>query len=97
MFKTFKYRIKDSNFSLRNSLKEMGCAVNRIWNNANETQQLAISSEHKWPSSFDLNNDTAGWGKHLNIHSDTVQETNQQYIKSRTQFKKTVSTLEIQF
>ena len=88
MFKTFKYRIKDSNSSLRNSLKEMGCAVNRIWNNANETQQLAISSEHKWPSSFDLNNDTAGWGKHLNIHSDTVQETNQQYIKSRTQFKK---------
>jgi IS605 OrfB family transposase len=88
MYSTFKYRIKDSNSSLRNSLKEMGFAVNRIWNNANETQQLALASGEKWPSAFDLDKDTSGWCKPLGIHSTTVQEVNKQYGKSRTQFKK---------
>ena len=89
MYKTFKYRIKDSNQNLHNTIMEMGFAVNRIWNNANESQIRALRTEGaKWPSAFDLSNDTSGWCKPLSLHSTTVQETNQQYTKSRVQFKK---------
>jgi IS605 OrfB family transposase len=88
MYKTFKYRIKDSNSSLVSTLTEMGFAVNRVWNNANETQQKALALKSKYPSSFDLNNETAGWGKPLGIYSDTVQEVNQEYCTRLYQFKK---------
>ena len=88
MFKTFKYRIKDSNAKLRETFLEMGFAVNRIWNNANELQKRALGTEEKWPSEFDLNNGTSGWSKPLRLHSTTVQSVNNEYVTRRTQFKK---------
>jgi IS605 OrfB family transposase len=89
MFKAFRYRIKDSNESLRERFKEMGYAVNRIWNNANQTQIEALHTEGiSWPSHFDLNKATTGWGGYLKLHSTTVQSVNSEYCIRRKQFKK---------
>ena len=88
MFKTFKYRIKDSNLKLRESLLDMGFAVNRIWNNANELQKKALVDNTLWPSGFDLNNKTSGWCKPLKLHSIIVQAVNEEYALRRKQFKK---------
>jgi hypothetical protein len=76
MYKTFKYRIKDSNLLLRNTFSEMGFAVNRIWNNANEEQQKALAIGGKWLSGFDLCKCTAGWCKPLNILLNRTLVTN---------------------
>ena len=88
MYKTFQYRIKDSNNKLRENLLDEGHAVNRIWNNANELQKKALVEESNWPSSFDLDKETSGWCKPLALHSTTVQSVNNEYTTRRKQFKK---------
>jgi len=82
-YKTFRYRIKDSNDLLKKTFQEMSASVNYVWNFCNETQQVALNRGHRWPSRYDLNHLTSGSGKSLGISSTTVQSVCEEYTKRR--------------
>jgi len=86
MYRTFRYRIKDSNS--RAKLAKMASAVNYVWNYCNETSSYAIYRDYRFLSGFDLNNLTAGSSKELGISSTTIQEICSEYATRRKQFKK---------
>jgi len=86
MIKTFRYRIKDSTNGAK--LDEMARAVNFVWNFCNETQEHALRWNLRWPTYQDLCKLTAGSGKELGLHSQTVQAACEQYAIRRQQFKK---------
>lgn len=86
MVKTFRYRIKDATDGAK--LDRMARAVNVVWNFCNATQQHALRWNRRWPTGFDLQKLTAGSGKELGLHSQTVQAVCEQYAIRRQQFKK---------
>lgn len=86
MIKTFRYRIKDATDGAK--LDQLARAVNFVWNFCNETQEHALRWNRRWPTGFDLNQLTAGSGKELGLHSQTVQAVCEQYATRRQQFKK---------
>lgn len=86
MIKTFRYRIKDA--TCTDALERLGRSVNVVWNFCNETQQHALRWNQRWPSGFDLNKLTAGSGKELGLHSQTVQAVCEQYAVRCQQFRK---------
>ena len=86
MIKTFRYRIKDATGGAK--LDKMARSVNFVWNFCNETQEHALRWGQRWPTGFDLNKLTAGTGKELGLHSQTVQAVCEQYADRRKQFKK---------
>lgn len=86
MIKTFRYRIKDATDGAK--LDKLARAVNFVWNFCNETQEHALRWNQRWPTRFDLNKLTAGSGKELGLHSQTVQAVCEQYAIRRQQFKK---------
>lgn len=86
MIKTFRYRIKDATDGAK--LDKLARSVNFVWNFCNETQEHALCWGMRWPTGFDLNKLTAGSGKELGLHSQTVQAVCEQYAVRRQQFKK---------
>ena len=86
MFRTYQYRIKDTNAKKR--LEKMASAVNYVWNYCKETSSSALIHNKPFPSEFDLNNLTVGVSKELGIASTTVQEICKEYATRRKQFKK---------
>ena len=81
MVLTYRYRIKDAT-SARHLVQQTR-AVNRVWNYCGEIQEAARRHNRRWPSAFDLINLTAGSGKLLGLHSDTVQAVCKQFVVSR--------------
>lgn len=88
MYKTFSYRIKDSSPFLRKALSKMAGAVNFVWNFCNETQQIALARNRKWPTGFDLCYLTTGSSEELKINSSTIQSVCREYCTKRDQNKK---------
>lgn len=86
MVKTFRYRIKDATDGAR--LNKLARSVNVVWNFCNATQEHALRWGYRWPTGFDLNKLTAGSGKELGLHSQTVQAVCEQYADRRQQCKK---------
>lgn len=83
---TYRFRLKDS--SCRNRLCKLGFGVHDIWNYANERNAYQWSFRRKLLSAFDLHKLTAGVGKELGLHSQTVQAVVDEYAKCGKQFKR---------
>ena len=83
---TIRFRLKDS--ASRNRLRALGWACNDVWNYANETTAYQWALRRKILSAFDLNKLTAGVGKELGVHSQTVQAVCEEYAKCGKQFKR---------
>jgi IS605 OrfB family transposase len=83
---TFRYRIKDSTH--RTHLLRLAHAVNYVWNFCNETALLVWRREKRFVSAFELINLTAGAGHDLGLHTDTLSEICQEYVRRRKQAKK---------
>lgn len=83
---TFRYRIKDSTSGKH--LQQMAWACNRVWNFANETSLLVWRREKRFISAFELINLCAGAGHELGLHTDTISEICNEYVKKRRQFHK---------
>ena len=86
MLKTFQYRIKESTRSKH--LNRAARAVDFVWGFCNDTQKSALKWGKKWPSGFDLSNLTAGSGKALGLHSQTVQAICETYAARRQERKR---------
>ena len=83
---TFRYRIKDS--TARTYLLRLAHAVNYVFNFCNETALLVWRREHRFVSAFELINLTAGAGHDLGLHTDTLSEICQEYVRKRKYCKK---------
>jgi IS605 OrfB family transposase len=82
---TYKYRIKDE--TRRKILCRMAGSVNFVWNYCNATSRQAWKRDSRWLSQYDMQNLTAGCGKDLNLHSQTVQGVCEEHAARRKQFK----------
>jgi IS605 OrfB family transposase len=78
---TFKYRIKDATTGTH--LQRMAWAVNTVWNFCNEVSLLAWRREKRFLSAFELVNLTAGAGHALGLHTDTLSEICQAYVRKK--------------
>jgi putative transposase len=83
---TYRYRVKDA--TTGKCLQRMAWAVNRVWNYCNETSLLVWRREKRFISAFELINLCAGAGHDLGLHTDTISEICNEYVKKRKQFKK---------
>jgi IS605 OrfB family transposase len=83
---TFHYRLKDSTH--RPHLLRLAHATNYVWNFCNETALLVWRREKRFISAFELINLTAGAGHELGLHTDTLSEICQEYVRKRKQAKK---------
>ena len=83
---TYRYRIKDATSGKH--LKHMAWAVNYVWNYCNEISLLAWRREKRFLSAFDLINLTAGAGHDLGLHTDTLSEVCQEYVRRKKTAKK---------
>jgi putative transposase len=81
---TYRYRVKDS--TTGKHLQQMAWAVNRVWNYCNETSLLVWRREKRFVSAFELINLCAGAGYELGLHTDTISEVCNEYVKKRRQF-----------
>lgn len=86
MIRTYSFRVKDSNSG--KVLKKLSESVNLVWNFCNESQRHAVKWNLRFPTGFDLNKLTAGVGKALGLHSQTVQAVCEEYATRRKQCKK---------
>jgi putative transposase len=84
---TYKFRLKDGG-SKRKQLIRWACAVNQVWNYANEASFQTLKKYSKWLSKTDLEKLTAGSGKELGLNSQVVQQICKEYVQRRVQFKK---------
>ena len=86
--RVLRVRIKDRHAAW---LSELAREVNTVWNYCNELQQRVFERERKFLSGFDfwpyLKGCTRGECA-LNLPSQTVQETAEQYARSRKQHRK---------
>lgn len=83
---TYRYRIKDA--TTGKHLQQMAWACNRVWNFCNETSLLVWRREKRFISAFELINLCAGAGHDLGLHTDTLSEICNEYVKKRRQFRK---------
>lgn len=83
---TYRFRLKDSSCRVR--LRKLGWACNDVFNYCNERNAYQWSFRRKLLSAFDLNKLTAGVGKELGLHSQTVQAVCEEYAKCGKQFKR---------
>lgn len=83
---TYRYRVKDA--TTEKHLQRMAWAVNRVWNFCNETSLLVWRREKRFVSAFELINLCAGAGHELGLHTDTLSEICNEYVKKRRQFHK---------
>lgn len=83
---TYRYRIKDA--TTGKHLECMAWAVNRVWNFCNETSLHVWRKKKRFVSAFELINLCAGAGHELGLHTDTISEICNEYVKKRKQFHK---------
>jgi putative transposase len=83
---TLQYRIKDE--TTGKHLEKMGYSVNFVWNFCNQSNMERWSKFRKTFSNYDLHKLTAGCGKDLGLHSQTLQAVCDEYAKAGKQFKK---------
>ena len=83
---TYRYRIKDA--TTGKHLQRMAWSCNRVWNFCNETSLLVWRREKRFVSAFELINLCAGTGHELGLHTDTLSEICNEYVKKRRQFHK---------
>lgn len=83
---TYRYRVKDS--TSRTYLTRMAWAVHTVWNFCNEVSLLAWRREKRFVSTFELINLTAGAGHDLGLHTDTLSEVCQEYVRRKKTAKK---------
>ena len=83
---TFRFRLKDS--ASRTRLRKLGWACNDVWNYCNERTAYQWAFRRTIFSAFDLHKLTAGVGRELGIHSQTVQAVVDEYAKCGKQFKR---------
>lgn len=87
MIKTLKVRIKDKHAPI---LNEMARSVNFVFNYVNDLSSRIIKEKRHFPNYYELEKYTAGSGKLLNLHSQTVQCIVKEYVQRRIQFKKRI-------
>lgn len=83
---TYQYRIKDSVSGKR--LTQLGYSVNYTWNYCNQVNTERWTKFRKTFSNYDLHKLTAGCGKELGLHSQTIQAVCDEYAKCGKQFKR---------
>ena len=85
--KTLHVRLKDKHAVV---LENMAREVNFVWNYVNELCQKHLQRTGKFLSAYDLHQYTAGATKQdmMQIHSQTLQAVNEEYVLRRRQFKK---------
>ena len=83
---TLQYRIKDE--TTAKHLQKMGYAVIFCWDFCNQSNMERWAKFRKTFSAFALHKLTAGCGKDLGLHSQTLQAVCDEYAKSCKQFKK---------
>jgi transposase len=81
MLLTYRCRVKDAPAGKR--LARMAVSVNQVWNDCGGIQNDTRRHNKRWPSFPDLARLTAGSAKELGLHSDTVQDVLQQWVKAR--------------
>ena len=81
MVLTHRYRVKDATAGTR--LARMAVAVNRVWNYAGGVQNDSRRHNKRRPSFPELARLTAGGGKELGLHSDTVQDVLKHWVEAR--------------
>lgn len=93
MYKTLKLRLKDKHSKVLLSLAR---EVNLVWNYINDLSYTYFKKEKKFLSAFDLNQFTTGSTEKyldsntpgLDLHSQTIQAINEEFVIRRKQFKK---------
>jgi len=88
---TYKYRLKGKRTTRQQ--RRFAWAVNQVWNFCVQTQRAVQRAwkdglSPKWPSFYDLKALAAGVSKELSLHSQTIQNVCEQFVKSRDQHKK---------
>ncbi len=83
---TYRYRIKDA--ASGKHLLRMPWACNTVWNFCNEVSLLAWRRHKHFLSAFDWITLTAGAGHDLGLHTDTLSEVCQEYVKKKRTAKK---------
>lgn len=78
---TFKYRIKDSTSGKQ--LQRLAWATNYVFNFCNETALRIWRREKRFVTAFELINLTAGAGHELGLHTDTISEICQEYVRKK--------------
>lgn len=83
---TYRYRVKDATSGKH--LTRMSWAVHRVWNFCNEVSLLAWRREKRFLSAFELINLTAGAGHEFGLHTDTLSEICQEYVRRKKTARK---------
>ncbi len=83
---TLQYRIKDE--TTGKHLQKMSYSVIFVWNFCNQSNIERWAKFRKTFSNYDLHKLTAGCGKDLGLHSQTLQAVCDEYAKAGKQFKK---------
>ncbi|MCU4311570.1 transposase [Acinetobacter variabilis] len=84
--KTLKLRIKDSKHC--KVLSELASEVNCVWNYVNDLSFKHLKRKGEFLSAYDIDKYTKGTSKLCNLHSQTIQAVNEEYVTRRKQFKK---------
>lgn len=85
---TYRYRIKDGSSSTKRALRKQARAVNFVWNYLCEIDR---ETQHRYKagmkvrrlSAYDLGALCRGISKELGIHSDTIDELCNQFLRAR--------------
>ena len=83
--RTLRLRLKDKHASV---LREKAVAVNQVWNYCNALAARVLEREQRFLKKYDYHAFTAGAGKELGLHSQTVQAVYEEYATRRAQFHK---------
>lgn len=83
---TYRYRVKDATSGKH--LHQIAWAVNSVWNFCNEVSLLAWRREKRFLSAFELIHLTAGAGHDLGLHTDTLSEICQEYVRKKRTARK---------
>lgn len=84
--RVLRVRLKDKHAAL---LRAQAAQVNLVWNFCNETGLKVLRREGKFVNASDLHLLTVGATKAgLDLHSQTVQAVNEEYVTRRQQFQK---------
>jgi IS605 OrfB family transposase len=84
--RVLRLRLKDKHAK---ALRALATEVNLVWNYVNDLSYKVLRREGRFLSVVDLHKFTVGATKEgLNLHSQTVQAINEEFVTRRKQFKK---------
>ena len=83
---TYQFRLKDSTSGKH--LTQLSYSVNYVYNYCNQANTERWNKFRKTFSNYDLHKLTAGCGKYLGLHSQTIQAVCDEYAKACKQFKR---------